>query len=478
MSSKPKYNLHDKLPGHKAGPEAWEKISAELDKLEASANYHEALNSLPQHHAAPEIWHSVENSLSRKPLLTPVHFTLTVSIMLLFFLLIPLLRHDQSGNKLPEAPAALQIADPAPVDHQGEAALQNAITVPENISGEDPQGVIPQEDRTTPVERTSGDPVIQSFPTTTEEKTKTFPGLSDISLQSGKNEKFKGVENQPIAQASSSFVPLIPGCPFPVLPEASMRSKFYDLNILSGKKKKGNKYLCPDEGKLSAGLFAGTGMNHYPGKGNVSQDWHVGIDGRYIFTGYFLQTGLWVASAKDVWNYSVDYLKQDIVGNYTKVDSVIYHLDTLTYTYQREYVTSEIDVFDTVEGFYRQTLNSRSIYLEIPFLAGYRLKGKTFSYYFVLGPVMSFLVKKGEIAYFIPGTGLRVLQVENEPSARLNTNWQMYFGMGVSCRLDKHYSVFAEPEYRQYIKPVYKNSRNTSRKVCFTGLKAGIRYSF
>ena len=69
-----------------------------------------------------------------------------------------------------------------------------------------------------------------------------------------------------------------------------------------------------------------------------------------------------------------------------------------------------------------------------------------------------------------------VTEVRNSLQYRTGNNWRIILGMEAGYRLSKHWELYIEPSYQQYMKPFY--APENSKGIGLFKIKAGLRYLF
>ena len=191
---------------------------------------------------------------------------------------------------------------------------------------------------------------------------------------------------------------------------------------------------------------------------------------------FSLRTGVGLSYVADDGIYNIEYKSKDSVGFYNQVTSVAVNLQDPK---EIIYYTHRIVVYDSLEHIADNRTRNRYTYFQIPILAGFRLYESTrLGLTLQAGPMVSFLVREKEAEPVIDYPNARIIRIDNNTPARIKTNWQIWLSIRMDYRLTRNVSIFAEPVYKYYLKPVVEQESANASKPYSIGLGIGIEYNF
>jgi hypothetical protein len=173
--------------------------------------------------------------------------------------------------------------------------------------------------------------------------------------------------------------------------------------------------------------------------------------------------------------YKINYESKDSIGFYNNVVSYSINPATnqIVYTYEQK------SIYDSVMHVADDRTKNRYTYLQIPLLIGYRLyESNRLSLSAKVGPAVSFLVSTREAAPVIDYPNARIVKIENNTPARVETNWQVWAGLCLEYRLSKSVSLYFEPVYKYYFNPVVMKEGVTYSNPWSVGLGVGLQFNF
>jgi hypothetical protein len=214
--------------------------------------------------------------------------------------------------------------------------------------------------------------------------------------------------------------------------------------------------------------------------GNNSSETELNFTGSagisYHIGRFSLRTGLGLSYVSDDGIYKVEYKSKDSVGFYNMVTSVAVNQQDPK---EIIYYTHRIVVYDSLEHIADDRTRNRYTYLQIPLLAGFRiLETSRLGLTIHAGPVVSFLIRENEAQPVIDYPNARIIRIDNNTPARIKTNWQIMLGLRMDYKVNKFFSLFAEPNYKYYFKPVSEQESSTAGNPYSIGLGIGIEYHF
>lgn len=228
-------------------------------------------------------------------------------------------------------------------------------------------------------------------------------------------------------------------------------------------------------GNWMFGVFFTPEMIFYPDNSMLNnRSYAVDVNAIYKFSGYLLQSGLGVSWISDEGSCEIDYNKY--LGAYEDVYNVTY--DTIGNELSPVYHTETVKVYDSIDHVSIMPTKNRYTYLQIPLLFGYGNENKRFGWFVKGGPSLSIMINKDMSSNNMSDTEDKVLQIDNEIPARINTNWQFVFSAGVSYRLSNSLSFTAEPIFRYYLNSTYERTKLNLKNPYSLGLRVGFNVDF
>jgi hypothetical protein len=200
------------------------------------------------------------------------------------------------------------------------------------------------------------------------------------------------------------------------------------------------------------------------------------LNGRvtYHISRFSVSSGLGLGYVFDDGQYSTKYISSDSIGFYNKVTSYVIGTNN-----EIIYQTNAVTIYDSIQHLGDSRTSNRYVYLQVPLLLGYRFfETSRVSLTFQAGPAVSVLlgsrVSEPDIFY----RNARIISVEDETPSRIQTNWQVWANLYFEMRMNKKISLFLEPSFKYYLKPLA-----TQENVEFTapwtiGLGIGLQFNF
>ncbi len=190
---------------------------------------------------------------------------------------------------------------------------------------------------------------------------------------------------------------------------------------------------------------------------------------------FSLGTGLGLGYVNDEGKYRIDYLSNDSIGYYNGV--VNYSIDPVTN--QIVFNTQSFKVTDSIYHVADDRTRNRYTYLQIPLLFGYRLfESSRLSITLQAGPAVSFLVSSKEAEPNISISNARITLITNNAPARVTTTWQLCANFLIEYRLTKEVSLYFQPVYKYYLKPLAEKENVTYGQPWSIGLGVGLQFNF
>jgi hypothetical protein len=176
----------------------------------------------------------------------------------------------------------------------------------------------------------------------------------------------------------------------------------------------------------------------------------------------------------DEGKYRVEYKTNDSIGYFTGVTSY-----SVGQNNEILFNTQTISVYDSLQhsGDYRT--RNRYTYLQLPLMLGYRIfESNRMSLTFRAGPAISLLLGSRESDPVIEYSNARIIRVDDDTPSRVKTNWQLWSGLYLEMRMNKQVSIYLEPSFKYYFKPMV-STENTAFKAPWTiGLGVGLQFNF
>jgi hypothetical protein len=214
--------------------------------------------------------------------------------------------------------------------------------------------------------------------------------------------------------------------------------------------------------------------NNSSGKSEINFSCDLGLI--YHFGRFSVRTGIGIGYIADEGNYRIDYKSKDSVGFYNKVVSFTVNQQNPS---EVNFVTQQMVVYDSLQHIADDRTRNRYTYLHVPFFIGFRiLETNRLALTIHAGPMISFLVGKKEAQPVIEYPNARIIRIDNNTPVRANTSWQLWLGLRLDYKINKEFSLFAEPNYKYYFKPVVEQNEDIAKNPYSIGLGIGIQYNF
>ncbi|MBI3234728.1 MAG: outer membrane beta-barrel protein [Bacteroidetes bacterium] len=224
-----------------------------------------------------------------------------------------------------------------------------------------------------------------------------------------------------------------------------------------------------EESGIKIGIMAGLDYGNFTLKGGSdlykdvrknqelfrATSYHTGLTfSKMINSNWYIQAN--AVFANQAMNVAYDKKKvvsdttRDGFGNITKIENkTIFSVDTNTHY-----------AFSTIE---------------IPFLLGYRIGEKRWTFHALLGPSWNLIVsKRGEM---LSANSMQVAPVaDNQLIPTVKHVWGIWAAVGASYQLNHHYSLTIEPMFRYKINSIFNANYSAKQYNYATGINLGIRY--
>jgi len=209
-------------------------------------------------------------------------------------------------------------------------------------------------------------------------------------------------------------------------------------------------------------------------KSEMNYSGNVGFN--YTIGRFSVRSGIGISYIADDGIYRIDYKSKDSVGFYNMVVSYAINQQNPS---EIVYTTQQVVVYDSIQHIADDRTRNRYTYLQIPFLAGFRiLETNRLGFTIHAGPMVSFLVGKKEAEPFIDYANARIIRIDNNTPVRVTTSWQLWLGLRMDYKISKEFSLFAEPYYKYYFKPVVEQAEAPAKSPYSIGLGIGVQYNF
>ena len=200
------------------------------------------------------------------------------------------------------------------------------------------------------------------------------------------------------------------------------------------------------------------------------------IDGLFTvhISRFAITTGAGFGYIFDRGNYTIGYKSLDSVGYYNSVTSY-----SIGNNNEIIYNTEMVGVYDSLNHSANSKTSNTYTYFQIPLLLGYRLYESGWSSLtFHAGPAVSFLLGSHTQDPMTQFPGSTTTSVGNETPDRVQTNWQLWTNLLFEMRLRKNLSLYLEPSFKYYLKPVV-TAENVLYKAPWTlGIGVGLQFNF
>jgi hypothetical protein len=214
--------------------------------------------------------------------------------------------------------------------------------------------------------------------------------------------------------------------------------------------------------------------------GNTSSKSEVNFSGNvgfnYTIGRFSVRSGIGISYIADDGIYRIDYKSKDSVGFYNMVVSYAINQQNPS---EITYITQRMIVYDSIQHIADDRTRNRYTYLQVPFFAGFRiLETNRLGLTVHAGPMVSFLIGKKEAQPVIDYANARIIRIDNNTPVRVKTSWQLWLGLRLDYKISKEFSLFAEPYYKYYFKPVVEQKEGIVKNPYSIGLGIGIQYNF
>jgi hypothetical protein len=209
-------------------------------------------------------------------------------------------------------------------------------------------------------------------------------------------------------------------------------------------------------------------------KSNTNFSGDIGFN--YTIGRFSVRSGIGISYIADDGIYRIDYKSKDSVGFYNMVVSYAINQQNPS---EITYITQQVVVYDSIQHIADDRTRNRYTYLQVPFFAGFRiLETNRLGLTLHAGPMVSFMIGKKEAQPVIDYANARIIRIDNNTPVRVKTSWQLWLGLRLDYKISKEFSLFAEPYYKYYFKPVVEQNETQVKSPYSIGLGIGIQYNF
>ena len=203
----------------------------------------------------------------------------------------------------------------------------------------------------------------------------------------------------------------------------------------------------------------------------------IGLSAGYKWKSAFVKTALDFQKVKDAGFFEITYLQNEVVGSELRVDSVIYEYNS-EHQLLRKYVTSEVEIYDSIEHTVQEKPLNEYAYLRIPFAAGYRFRLSKITVSASLGTELSILLQGKEPVPVLDGEDFHITKVIRKSPFSKKTAWQVIFSGGVYYPLGNALMLGTEIIYRSDLNQVYSLGNKEFIRPYSWSIRAGLKYNF
>lgn len=206
--------------------------------------------------------------------------------------------------------------------------------------------------------------------------------------------------------------------------------------------------------------------------------WSAGTDIRVHWKDWFVQSGINYSRYKNNKNYDYSYSVYDSVNSHFEYDTTwvwIYNPPNLGYPLMTGIDTIWVPVYQNIHV--EEKGNNEWSYLEIPILIGHQFDFGKFGLELASGVSMGFLMKsKGSLPRFPGSDGMENFENISGEINQTMLNWVLQ--AGISFKINQHWSVIAQPYYKQNLQSVFQKNDAIDQRFRAYGLKCGLRVRF
>jgi hypothetical protein len=143
------------------------------------------------------------------------------------------------------------------------------------------------------------------------------------------------------------------------------------------------------------------------------------------------------------------------------------------------YNTQTVSVYDSLQHQSDYRTNNRYAYLQVPLLFGYRLfESNRVSLTFEAGPAVSVLLGSRKSDPVINYQNATIIRVDDDTPVRRSVNWQVWANLYLELRMTRQISLYFEPGFKYYLKPMAEQEGVTFKAPLTVGLGVGLQFNF
>jgi len=194
----------------------------------------------------------------------------------------------------------------------------------------------------------------------------------------------------------------------------------------------------------------------------------------YHISRFSVASGFGLGYVYDNGKYRVEYKSNDSIGFYNFVTSYAIGTDN-----EIIFQTQAKNVYDSLQHSADSRTKNRYSYLQVPVLLGYRfVETNRVSMTFQTGPAVSLLLGSRKSDPVIEYKDSRIIRVDNDTPSRVQTNWQIWANLYLEMRMNKQVSIYVEPSFKYYLKPMVTQENMTFKSPWTIGLGIGLQFNF
>ncbi len=476
MSELNKNNNHWGLPNHKPDPKLWDKISDQMDKGFLYENLSDLTRDLPEHSPDPKLWGRINKELSK---FSYVYFISRYKYYISSFIIILIaIILVFTGIFKPDKPPAILLSDEREIK---TVTPDQSLMDKSDINKFDKSSVIEENNGNTFNTAKKGTKEFTNIKIELDEEQQNLSKLVDpTEIQQNRNSEISDLKitSSYYDQVKFSLQPLkkISVSGFTATNSQNSGS-ILERNNFGKTSERKTKNDFPFE-RFYFGIHFSPEIIFRKTLNINPIAWHLDFNAGYNISKWFVETGIGFSSLTCSEKYIYNYLQNDLIYKYTKVDSIIYTFDTIGMQLGKEFITSEVELYDSVEYQDAAQSSKKISYIQIPLMFGFKMDLRKTTLFFKSGILLSILQKAENKGFDINESGIRVLNMHNQTPCSISTNWQLIFGIGIAYKVHRKINIVFEPQFRYYLNSYYIDSGGKTKKPYSINLRAGIIYNF
>jgi hypothetical protein len=189
---------------------------------------------------------------------------------------------------------------------------------------------------------------------------------------------------------------------------------------------------------------------------------------------FSIASGFALGYVYDEGQYQVDYKSKDSIGFFNSVIS--YEVGSNN---EIIYQTRTLNVYDSLNHHTDFRTRNRYSYLQIPMLLGYRFfETNRISMTFQAGPAVALLLGSRNSDPVIEYSNATIIRVDDDTPVRVMANWQVWANIFFEMRVNKKVSIYLEPSFKYYLKPMVTQENVTFNAPWTIGMGVGLQFNF